>query len=169
VPNPFGKISTGNAVTMSDGPAFITSLPHRGTTTCSIIAGGIVTWSMRTPEFYETALGRRFWVYPFKSSGIWSRVDWRTFIRRRLFLDWYHEDWCSQLLNCLPTYIMLHPEDLHLHQHRCESFKFQITALSCELHIRIYIRNKDAVPCWKSTVTGRCNMIIKGRFTASCL
>jgi hypothetical protein len=72
----------------------------------------------------------------------------------RLFLDWqYEEDWCSQLLNCLPVYMMSHLEDLYLHQHRCESFKFQITALSCELHIRIYIGGGGtAAPCWKNTL-----------------
>jgi hypothetical protein len=44
------NVGTGNAVTMSYGPAFITSIPHRGTTTCSIIARGRAS-STVTPVF----------------------------------------------------------------------------------------------------------------------
>lgn len=109
-------------------------------------------------------------MYPFTSSGTCYPVDWWAVIGSTT-IPWRWMDAASSSetsFNCLPIYIVLHSEDPNLYQHRCESFKYQITALSCKLHIRIYIREKKYL-AEKNTVTDRYNMIMKGRFPASCL
>ena len=122
-------------------------LPQRGTTTCSIIAGGIATWDSENSSILRDGAVSTF-------RGISIQVVWDMKpCRQEKIYPTYDSSWtdttktgAASSLTCLPTYIMSHPEDLYLHRHRCDSFKFQIKALSCKLHIRIYIRGGKKTP-----------------------